>query len=188
MSQLSGNSCNIITILPLGVKCNTVNASTPDATNGVIALYVTGGTPPYNIFWNNGLQGSPITNLLPGNYTATVTDYYGDFTATTTCNVGYDSFYLEKFQNCSNPSNFIYYLANLPSTFINGKVYKLTTQTGCWTSSGTTLYTGQTYINNFANTSHSPYNSCFRCLPVPLPPIVYPSKLCMNIKVLKIIN
>ena len=186
MSQLSGNSCNIITILPLGVKCNSVNASTPDATNGVIALYVTGGTPPYNITWNNGLQGSPISNLLPGNYTATVTDYYGDFTATTTCTVGYDSFYLEKFQNCSNPSNFIYYLANLPSTFINGKVYKLTTQTGCWTSSGTTLYTGQTYINNFANTSHSPYNSCFRCLPVPLPPIVYPSKLCMNIKVLKI--
>ena len=97
MGQLSGNSCNIITILPLGVDCNSVNASTPDATNGVIVLHITGGTPPYNIVWNNGLQGSPISNLLPGNYTATVTDYYGDFSATTTCEVGYDSFYLEKF-------------------------------------------------------------------------------------------
>ena len=94
MGLLSGNSCNIITILPLGLSCDSINASTPDATNGLIALFVTGGTPPYTINWDNGLQGSPITNLLPGDYVATVSDYYGDFTATTTCNVGYNSFYI----------------------------------------------------------------------------------------------
>ena len=63
MGQLSGNSCNIITILPLGVDCNSVNASTPDATNGVIVLHITGGTPPYNIVWNNGFTG--FTNIEP---------------------------------------------------------------------------------------------------------------------------
>ena len=181
MGQLSGNSCNIITILPLGVDCNSVNASTPDATNGVIVLRITGGTPPYNIVWNNGLQGSPISNLLPGSYTATVTDYYGDFSATTTCEVGYDSFYLEKFEDCSTAGSFIYYLANLPSTFIVSKVYNLTSQAGCWYSSGTTLYTGQTYYNNFANTSYPPYVSCYRCLPPPVPVPVYPNNLCMDI-------
>ena len=181
MGLLSGNSCNIITILPLGLSCDSINASTPDATNGLIALFVTGGTPPYTINWDNGLQGSPITNLLPGNYVATVSDYYGDFTATTTCNVGYNSFYIEKFKDCSAPSNFIYYLADLPSTFISGKTYNLTTQNGCWVSSGTTLYTGETYYNYFAETNYQPYNDCVSCLPPPIPPVIYPSKLCMTV-------
>ena len=181
MGLLSGNSCNIITILPLGLNCSSIDASTPDATNGVIALYVTGGTPPYNITWNNGLQGSPLSNLSPGNYTATVTDYYGDFTATTTCTVGSESFYLEKFEDCSNSGNYVYYLANLPSSFSSGKVYNLTTQSGCWTSSGTTLYSGETYYNYFATTNYSAYTDCNSCLPPPIPPVVYPQNLCMTI-------
>jgi len=88
MGLLSGNSCNIITIFPLGVDCDSLNATTPDDANGLITLYITGGTPPYNVSWDNGSQGTLITNLLPGDYTATVTDYYKDFTATTTCSVG----------------------------------------------------------------------------------------------------
>ena len=111
MGQLSGNSCNIITILPLGLECDSINASTPQSTNGLIALFVTGGTSPYNVTWNNGSQGTLLTNLSPGNYTATVVDYYGDFTATTTCTVGYDTFYLEVLENCETPNNNIYYLA-----------------------------------------------------------------------------
>lgn len=181
MGLLSGNSCNIITILPLGLSCSSIDASTPDATNGVIALYVTGGTPPYNITWSNGLQGSPLTNLSPGNYTATVTDYYGDFTATTTCTVGSDSFYLEKFEDCSNSGSYIYYLANLPSSFSPGKVYNLTTQNGCWISSGTTLYSGETYYNYFATTNYSAYTDCNSCLPPPIPPVVYPNYLCLSV-------
>ena len=43
MGLLSGNSCNIITLLPLGLDCDSINASTPEATNGFIALYITGG-------------------------------------------------------------------------------------------------------------------------------------------------
>ena len=179
MSQLSGNSCNIITLLPLGLDCDNLNASTPDDTNGIVTLYITGGTPPYNVSWDNGSQGTLLTNLSPGDYTAIVTDYYGDFTASTTCTVGFDSFYIEEFEDCKN-NNKIYYLADLPSIFTTGKTYELTTQVGCWTSSGTTLYTGQTYFNSFAQISSGPYDTCEECLPAPTPEPTYPPILCLR--------
>ena len=180
MSQLSGNSCNIITLLPLGLDCDSVNSTTPVNANGIVALYITGGTPPYNVTWNNGSQGTLITNLLPGEYTATVVDYYGDFTATTTCTVGFDSFFIQEFENCENENNLIYYLDNGLPSFIVGKIYKLTTQSGCWLSNGKKIYTGQTYSNQFASSSSGPFNICEDCLPPPVPPIVYPENLCMT--------
>ena len=179
MGQLSGNSCNIITLLSLGLDCDSINATTPDATNGIVALYITGGTSPYHVSWDNGSQGTLLKNLGPGDYTVTVVDYYGDFTATTTCTVGFETFYLEEFENCEN-SNKIYYLADLPSIFTSGKTYELTTQTGCWTNSGITTYTGQTYFNSFAENSSGPYDSCEECLPEPTPPPVYPENLCLD--------
>jgi len=180
MGLLSGNSCNIITLLPLGLDCDSINASTPEATNGYVALYITGGTPPYNVTWDNGSHGTLLTNLNSGDYTATVVDYYGDFTATTTCSVGFDSFYLEEFQNCKDNS-IIYYLADIPSIFTSGKTYNLTTQQGCWVSSGTTLYTNQTFIDNFAVIQNGPFDDCIDCETPPPPPIPLPSNLCMNI-------
>lgn len=149
MGQLSGNSCNIITLFPLGLECNSINSSFPETTNGLISLYITGGTPPYNVTWNNGQKGALLTNLGPGDYTATVVDFYGDFTGTTTCTVGYDSFYLEQFEDSSNSGTYIYYLPDLYNPFSPSSVYRLTTQTGCWTSSGTTVHTGQTYYDYF---------------------------------------
>lgn len=179
MGLLSGNSCNIITLLPLGLDCDSINASTPDATNGLVTLYITGGTPPYNVSWNNGSQGTLLTNLGPGNYTATVIDYYGDFSATTTCTVGFDSFYIEEFENCVDNSK-IYYLADLPSIFTTGKTYQLTTQVGCWVSSGTTLYTGQSYFNQFAVVNNGPYDDCQDCLPPTPTEPTYPENLCLT--------
>ena len=180
MGLLSGNSCNIITLLPLGIDCTSINASTPQSSNGVVSLYVTGGTPPYNITWSNGGQGNLLTNLRPGGYTATVVDYYGDFTGTTTCIVDYDSFYLERFDDCSNSGTSVYYLADTVYPFSAGTVYELTTQTGCWTSSGTTLYTGQTYIGSYAVSSAN-YTGCTQCLPTPTPTPVYPNNLCFEL-------
>lgn len=181
MALLSGNSCNIITLFPLGLECNSINASTPQATNGVVTLYVTGGTPPYNITWNTGANGSLLTNLSPGEYTATVVDYYGDFTGTTTCTVEYDSFYLEQFEDCSNSGTYVYYLANLTDPlFSASSVYQLTTQVGCWTNSGTTLYTGQTYIGSFADILLGPYTGCTECLPPTAATPTYPSQLCFQ--------
>lgn len=180
MGLLSGNSCNIITLLPLGIDCTSINASTPQSSNGVVSLYVTGGTPPYNITWSNGGQGNLLTNLRPGGYTATVVDYYGDFTGTTTCTVDYDSFYLERFDDCSNSGTSVYYLADTVYPFSAGTVYELTTQTGCWTSSGTTLYNGQTYIGSYAVSSAN-YTGCTQCLPTPTPTPVYPNNLCFEL-------
>jgi hypothetical protein len=178
MGLLSGNSCNIITILPMGLDCDSIDASTPESTNGFVALYITGGTPPYNVSWDNGQQGTFLSNLLPGEYTATVVDYYGDFTATTTCVVGFESFYLEEFENCKDSSK-VYYLAELPSIYEVGKIYELTTQVGCWISSGITLYNTQTYINSFAQVESGPYDNCIDC-EVPPVPVVYPPKLCIT--------
>ena len=182
MSQLSGNSCNIITLFPLGVDCESINASTPVSANGLISLFVTGGTPPYSTTWSNGSQGAYIFNLLPGSYTATTTDYYKDFTATTVCTVGSDSFYLQKFQNCSNETNFIYYLANIPSGFLNNKVYKLSDQEGCWRNKGLVFWSGETYLNYSAVTNAGPYELCKGCLPVPTPTITKPNAICLKIR------
>lgn len=81
------NECEPITLYPLGVECSVTNVTKVGMSNGSIYLTVTGGTPPYFIFWSNGNIGPYINNLSVGTYTATVVDYYGDFSSTTTCTV-----------------------------------------------------------------------------------------------------
>lgn len=79
------NECQPIVIFPLGIACQTTNPSSATTSDGVASLMVTGGTPPYNILWDNGNTTFTINNLSVGSYPVTVTDYYGDFTANTTC-------------------------------------------------------------------------------------------------------
>lgn len=83
------NECEPITIYPLGAECFVTDVTKFGMSNGSIFLTVTGGTPPYFIVWNNGNIGPYINNLSVGTYTATVVDYYGDFSSTTTCTVSY---------------------------------------------------------------------------------------------------
>ena len=48
----------------------------------VLTVQVFGGTAPYLITWTNGItsqQGDTLSNLLPGTYSATVVDYFGDY-------------------------------------------------------------------------------------------------------------
>lgn len=79
------NECLPITIFPLGIACKTTNPSGPTESDGSIVLVVTGGTPPYNVTWENGNSSFAIDHLSVGSYPVTVVDYYGDFTATTAC-------------------------------------------------------------------------------------------------------
>jgi Pregnancy-associated plasma protein-A/SprB repeat/HYR domain len=44
------------------------------ANDGTASVSPSGGTPPYAIFWSNGSGAMTITNLPPGNYTATIVD------------------------------------------------------------------------------------------------------------------
>lgn len=82
------NQCNVITLLPLGVTCDTTNPTSVGGGNGSINLIITGGTAPYTTIWSNGVTGTTIlNNLIAGTYSATVIDYYGDFTASTICSV-----------------------------------------------------------------------------------------------------
>lgn len=79
------NQCNVLTIFPMGIQCVVDNPSSIQAVDGSVFLNITGGTPPYNIMWDNN-NTSPFLDLLPlGSYTATVVDNFGDYTATTTC-------------------------------------------------------------------------------------------------------
>jgi hypothetical protein len=79
------NECDVITIFPMEVECIVIQPSNDKTFDGSAALAITGGTPPYIIFWEAGSFAPALTNLGIGTYSATVTDYYGDFTANTTC-------------------------------------------------------------------------------------------------------
>jgi len=74
-----------LTIFTMGATCEVIEPSTLTSSDGTITLIVTGGTSPYTINWDNGNFGNTITNLSVGTYTAVVVDYYGDFTAYTSC-------------------------------------------------------------------------------------------------------
>lgn len=79
------NECDVITIFPMGVTCSVLQPSSDRSFDGATTLIVTGGTPPYTIFWETGSFAPALTNLGVGEYTATVTDYYNDFSSVTTC-------------------------------------------------------------------------------------------------------
>lgn len=79
--------CRVITVEPMGVTCNVINATIP-GTLSTAALIITGGTSPYNILWDHGInrpQHQILNNLTNGIYSATVTDYYGDYTVKVFC-------------------------------------------------------------------------------------------------------
>lgn len=112
MAQLSGNTCTVKSIRPLEVVCSPTNATSPETQDGTIQLFINGGTSPYTVSWENGSQGTFINNLQAGDYTGTVTDYYGDYTETITCTVENDTFYIDEFTKCSdsfNPNIFVFY-------------------------------------------------------------------------------
>lgn len=82
------NECEPITIFPLGTLCAVIkNPSTSTSFDGILSIIVTGGTAPYNFYWSTGERTQTIYNAPAGDYTVLVVDYYGDFSATTTCSL-----------------------------------------------------------------------------------------------------
>lgn len=79
------NECGVKVLYPLDVQCSVVNPTTPTSSDGSATLIISGGTPPYTILWDNGNISDTITNLMGGEYSASITDYYGDFVINTTC-------------------------------------------------------------------------------------------------------
>jgi gliding motility-associated-like protein len=54
-----------------------ITCKSPGFNNGSIGLTVTGGVAPYSYLWSNGAITSDISDLVPGVYTVTVTDFNG---------------------------------------------------------------------------------------------------------------
>lgn len=79
------NECDVITIFPMEVNCLVQNPTNDRTFDGAVALSISGGTPPYTVFWEVGSFAPALYNLGVGEYEATVVDYYGDFSSTTTC-------------------------------------------------------------------------------------------------------
>lgn len=166
MADITGNTCEVITLFPLEVECNVTNASTNLSNDGSIRLGIYGGTAPYSVTWSNGQHGHTLITLSAGTYSATVVDYYGDYTATTQCEVGFDTFYVSKLTECSVPSNVIY-LTN--TGFDSNIVYSFNEIDGCYEFDGEILHTTEPYS---ALTIANEYeNGCNECNPPqPSPP------------------
>ncbi len=63
--------------LPVSIDSVNVQPAQCGMANGSITITVSGGTPPYNVQWSNGMTGTTITGLTGGIYSVTVTDSRG---------------------------------------------------------------------------------------------------------------
>ena len=86
------NECGVITIMPMDVVCVNSNPSSIQSSDGEVSVSITGGTPPYTVYWSSSTNPSmgihPALNNIPnGTYAATVVDFYGDFTETVYCTI-----------------------------------------------------------------------------------------------------
>ncbi|HPE22841.1 MAG TPA: gliding motility-associated C-terminal domain-containing protein, partial [Bacteroidales bacterium] len=62
---------------PMLVSAVTTDASCPDTPDGSIDLTVAGGSGTLAYMWNDGFTTADRTNILPGDYTVTITDDNG---------------------------------------------------------------------------------------------------------------
>lgn len=81
------NDCDVFTLFDLGVSCNVIQQPSQGQTNGILSLNITGGTSPYQIYWNGILGQQTMTNFGAGLYNVKVIDFYGDYTANTVCSL-----------------------------------------------------------------------------------------------------
>ncbi len=72
-------SASAIVITPTAILSG-ITAQDPDCfggANGMAIIQPNGGTPPYNIQWQNGQTGASAQQLSAGSYQVTVTDAHG---------------------------------------------------------------------------------------------------------------
>jgi hypothetical protein len=86
------NECGVITIIPMQIECVSSPPSSSQSSDGEVSVSITGGTPPYTVYWSSSTNPSmgihPAINNQPnGTYAATVVDSYGDFTETVYCTI-----------------------------------------------------------------------------------------------------
>jgi len=72
---------------PLQIDATVTNASAPGASDGSIALDLSGGEPPLTYIWSNGATSKNLANIPAGEYSVTITQANG-CTSTATFQVG----------------------------------------------------------------------------------------------------
>jgi hypothetical protein len=96
LPQVFVNECEPITLLAMSATCSVINlTNTPGSTKSMV-VDIIGGTPPYTVTWSDGtitsgISPQSINNLSAGTYTANIVDYWGDFSATTSCTIPKDA-------------------------------------------------------------------------------------------------
>jgi hypothetical protein len=82
---------------------SATDESCPGANDGTATASGMGGTQPYTFLWSNGQSSATITGLSPGNYTVTVSDFYGcSGSASITVNAGTSFALMINAQNVSS--------------------------------------------------------------------------------------
>ncbi len=75
------NACVLIDTLsvdgPSPIESNVISIHPTEDSLGSIDLALSGGTPPYEVYWSNGATGEQIDDLGPGLISATVFDDAG---------------------------------------------------------------------------------------------------------------
>jgi hypothetical protein len=97
---------NYISTLSASATLNTSNGCGTLPT-GSIRLRVSGGKAPYSFIWNNGSTSNPLTGLLSGSYSVTITDACGT-TTTGSYIIGVGSVISvvpQIFKECTNQNN-----------------------------------------------------------------------------------
>lgn len=81
------NDCDTFTLFDMGLRCNIEFIPSSTSSDGILSVLVTGGTSPYSFYWAGGQRTQRLVDVPQGSYEVTVVDYYGDYTATTVCNL-----------------------------------------------------------------------------------------------------
>ena len=59
------------------LNVSNITCTSPGFNNGSIGLTVSGGIAPYSYLWSNGATTEDLSDLTPGIYSVTITDYNG---------------------------------------------------------------------------------------------------------------
>lgn len=58
----------------LAVSATVIDVSAPGQADGKVSLDISGGVPPYDIYWADGSSATELHNLGPGQYCVTIND------------------------------------------------------------------------------------------------------------------
>lgn len=102
---------NVGGIPPVGAFIVPTNSSYENTADGKVECIPNNGTAPYSIVWNTGETGNILNNVLPGNYSYTITDANG-CTFSESAEVGFDRICISYLEVNDEPIEAGIYLAS----------------------------------------------------------------------------